>query len=294
MANWAWTQSVLPLRARTRVLLSLTSRAPLAHPRHVVTVHDLFPLTHPEWYSRRYLRVHAPLLERLLKTSAGVIVVSEPVEKQIREQALCPDETPIVVAPNAPTLSLLTPQGVDSEPEPSRRPAGKYFVAVGTINDPRKNLARVLEAYGQLPGQVRSQAPLLVVGSAAPEVFSAASLTDSSGVQVLGYVSDSELRELYGGEAILISASLDEGFGLPLVEAHAAGCQLLISNIPVYRWVCGDAACYFDPYDVVSIRDAMLKSFESGGPAQQLPRPYSWDSTAKKVLSLLDLIDKTT
>ena len=90
IGNWAWTQSALALRSRNDLLLSLTSRAPVLHSRHVVTVHDLFPLTHPEWYSRRYVSIHGPLLKQLLRSSLGVVTVSQPVHDQIRERASLP------------------------------------------------------------------------------------------------------------------------------------------------------------------------------------------------------------
>ena len=75
---WAWVQCVLPLRARGATVLSLTSRAPLWRRRHVLVVHDLFVLTNPEWFSRRYIWTHAPLLRAQIPSAAAVVAVSGP------------------------------------------------------------------------------------------------------------------------------------------------------------------------------------------------------------------------
>ena len=65
---WAWSQT-LGIRARGRLLLTFTSRGPAVHRGQVVVVHDLFALTHPEWYSRRYALTHAPILRDQLRTA---------------------------------------------------------------------------------------------------------------------------------------------------------------------------------------------------------------------------------
>ena len=98
-AAWLWTQTSLPVRARRSPLLSLTARAPAYHPCHVATVHDLFPLLHPEWYSPGYVAVHAPLLRHLLRCATALVTVSEPVAQDIRARALTGRRTPIVVDP---------------------------------------------------------------------------------------------------------------------------------------------------------------------------------------------------
>ena len=73
-----------------------------------------------------------------------------------------------------------------------------------------------------------------------------------------GYVSDEELGELYRNAYAVVLVSLAEGFGLPLVEAAACGTpHLVVSDIPVFRWICGDAAHYVDPLEVDSIADGL-------------------------------------
>lgn len=287
-AAWLWTQTSLPVRAGRSPLLSLTARAPAYHPCHVATVHDLFPLLHPEWYSPRYVAVHAPLLRHLLRHATALVTVSEPVAQDIRARALTGRRTPIVVAPNAPSSTLVNPgSGPVRNDVAAILRHDRYLLTVGN-QDPRKNLRAVTAAYLTLPLSVRRSLPLVVVGGAA-SVYAAHQTVEDPTILYLGYVSDEELAALYAGPATLVSASLDEGFGLPLVEAHHQGCRLLVSDIPVYRWVCGDAAEYFDPQDQEAIRTALLReaAATTTQPPGGLPRRYQWRTSARSVAELM-------
>ena len=99
LRTWAWVQFVLPLVARRNLVLSMTSRAPFWRRRQVLVVHDLFVLTNPEWFSRRYVWTHAPLLRAQIRSAAVVVAVSQPVADQIARIR----SGPVVVAPNAPS-----------------------------------------------------------------------------------------------------------------------------------------------------------------------------------------------
>ena len=96
---WAWVQLVLPLVAQRRLVLSMTARAPFWRRRHVLVVHDLFVLTNPEWFSRRYVWTHAPLLRAQIRSAAVVVAVSQPVADQVARLR----SGPVLVAPNAPS-----------------------------------------------------------------------------------------------------------------------------------------------------------------------------------------------
>ena len=99
-----------------------------------------------------------------------------------------------------------------------------------------------------------------------------------------GYVSDEDLRQLYRDSGAVVLASLAEGFGLALVEASAAGARnLVVSDIPVFRWICGPAAHYVDPLSVDSIADGLRQALR-GAPADQadLDR-FDWDRSSRVV-----------
>jgi glycosyltransferase involved in cell wall biosynthesis len=159
-----------------------------------------------------------------------------------------------------------------------------YVLAVGS-HDPRKNFARLVEAYRRLPGEIRRAFPLVIAGGAS-RIYAAGSDETDDDVSRLGYVSDPELAALYASASVVVMPSLDEGFGLPLVEARAARAKLAVSDIPVFRWVAGDTARYFDPLDVADIASAVLSVLEgSWSPPEGAPieRRFDWATTADTI-----------
>jgi glycosyltransferase involved in cell wall biosynthesis len=282
---WGWVFTALETRARGSVLLSLTARAPLLR-RQVLVIHDLFVLTNPEWFSRLYVLTHAALLRLQLKRAIGVVAVSQPVADEVRELF----SGPIVVAPNAPSQVFSTPPPANDDALSSRGLQRRgYLLAVGSM-DPRKNLPVLAEAYGALGPEERQALPLVLVGGGAA-IYRDQEISWSSGVVSAGYVSDEELRSLYAGARAVVFPSLAEGFGLPLVEAAAAGsAALAISDIPVFRWVCGEGATYFDPLSVPSVTDALRRVASQPVPVAVSVERFDWDASAAIVADLCESV----
>ena len=277
---WAWVQLVLPVVAGRSLVVSMTSRAPFWRRRHVLVVHDLFVLTNPEWYSRRYIWTHAPLLRAQIRSAAVVVAVSQPVADQL---ALL-RSGPVVVAPNAPSeVFRRSADGAHDEALTSRGlVAGTYFFAVGN-RDPRKNLARLIEAYGQLSTEERRAHPLLVAGGGA-SIYRSEKLTWPDGAVDAGYVTDEELAQLYRGARSVVFVSKAEGFGLPIVEAAAAGARsLLLSDIDVFRWICGPHARYVDPSSTTDIRDGLRAEIDHPQPQVLNLERFDWDVSASVI-----------
>jgi len=274
---WAWVQLVFPLVSRGATVLSLTSRAPFWFRRQVVVVHDLFVLTNPEWYSRLYVWTHAPLLRAQLRSAAAVVAVSQPVADQVSRLR----SEPVQVAPNAPSDVFRRPHADEEDAALARRglEPDRYFLAVGS-RDPRKNLPRLVEAYGRLSHEDRLRFPLVVVGGGAA-IYRDECIDWPVGSVDAGYVPDDELRVLYRHARSFVFVTRAEGFGLPLVEAAAAGCRhFVVSDIEVFRWVCGENARYTDPTSVADIAGALRREIDD--PEQQeldLER-FDWDASA--------------
>ncbi|MCW2810672.1 MAG: putative glycosyl transferase, partial [Friedmanniella sp.] len=200
---WLWVLAVLPLTARSAVLLSMTARAPLFHRRQVLVVHDLFVLTNPEWFSRLYYWTHAPLLRLQLRTAAALVAVSQPVADELARYG-----ARVVVAPNAPSevFRSSTSEADDDSALTSRGlVSGGYFLTVGSL-DPRKNLPALARAYRGLESQERQAHPLVVVGGGSA-VFRGQDLDWPEEVVDAGYVSDEELRQLYRGSVAVVFVS---------------------------------------------------------------------------------------
>lgn len=259
-AEWAWTQ-LAPISTRNDTLLSLTARAPVSHPSHVLVVHDLFVITNPEWYSRKYSMTHAPLQRRQMRNAKALIAVSVPIAKQIEQLGL--NNAEISVAPNAPS-EVFSSTGTTADRRVFDRygvSEGEFFLTVGSL-DPRKNLARLVKSYERFRAQGGQRFPLLIVGSRS-DIFGGLDINWPADAICVGYVSDPDLAALYRGSTGVIFPSLAEGFGLPAIEALTSGARLAASDIDTFRWVCGSRADYFDPLDEVEISHAFTRLEEA-------------------------------
>ena len=278
MRVWLWVQLVLPLLAGRRTMLSLTARAPFWRRRHVLVVHDLFVLTNPEWYTRRYVWTHAPLLRSQLRSAAAVVAVSAPVADQVGR--LRSDR--VAVAPNAPSdvFTAPVPTGPDDDALVSRGlRSGEYLLAVGN-RDPRKNMSRLAEAYAALTDAERQKVPLVVVGGAAA-IYRSEDIEWPAGTLDAGYVDDDDLRVLYRHARSVVLVSHAEGFGLPIVEAAAAGARgLLVSDIEVFRWICDDQARYVDPTSTGAIAAALRAEIDDPQTQELDLARFDWNTSA--------------
>jgi alpha-1,3-rhamnosyl/mannosyltransferase len=197
----------------------------------------------------------------------------------------------IVVVPLAvaPVLSAPPTDELEDLPAPG------FVLAVGTL-EPRKNLPRLVEAYAALPPDVQATHPLVVVGAQGWRAGETMAALESLGDRCrrLGHVSDAALAELYHRCAVFCYPSLAEGFGLPVLEAMAAGAAVLTSNVSSLPEVGGDAVEYADPESVPSIAavlEGLLASSqrraELGRRAVARAAEFSWDRTAELTLAAL-------
>jgi glycosyltransferase involved in cell wall biosynthesis len=269
-------------------VLSMTTRAPIWSRRQILVVHDLFVVSHPEWFSKRYVWTHAPLLRLQIKRAAAVVAVSQPVADALA--AWRSDE--IVVAANAPSTVF---DRLSDEPSSVLRQhevePGSYFLAVGS-RDPRKNLSRLAEAYAALSDEQRRTHNLVLVGGGA-SIYRDEDIHWPAGVVDAGYVDDDELRRLYRDARAVVFVSLAEGFGLPLVEAAASGAtSFVISDIEVFRWICGDHARYVDPTSAEDITRGLRAAITD--PVRHtidLAR-FSWDVSAGVIESVCRRVER--
>jgi glycosyltransferase involved in cell wall biosynthesis len=174
-------------------------------------------------------------------------------------------------------------------------PPPGFVLAVGTL-EPRKNLPRLVEAYEQLDERLQRRHPLVVVGELGWRTDDTLGALRSLGERciLLGRVSDATLAELYRRCALFCYPSLYEGFGLPVLEAMAAGAAVVTSNVSSLPEVGGEAVAYADPRDAASIGDAMRRLLESpeqrsslGSAARTRAAGFDWDKTAAGVLEVL-------
>jgi alpha-1,3-rhamnosyl/mannosyltransferase len=200
----------------------------------------------------------------------------------------------IAIVPLAPSSELTRPvlDPALELPEPG------FVLAVGTL-EPRKNLPRLVEAYRSLPLDLQNVHPLVVVGAEGWRSGQTLDALRSLGTRcrLLGHVSDEELADLYRRCAVFCYPSLGEGFGLPVIEAMAAGAPVVTSNVSSLPEVGGDAVEYVDPRSVDSIAsglERLLRSPERRSELAALGRAradaFSWGATAAAVVELLESV----
>jgi glycosyltransferase involved in cell wall biosynthesis len=174
---------------------------------------------------------------------------------------------------------------------------------VGTLQ-PRKNLARVIDAFARLAGNpalapTLSDVQLVLAGKRGwlyDDLFAQVTrLGLASRVVFPGYIEDTDLPALLGGALALVFPSLYEGFGIPVLEAGACGVPVITSNTSSLPEVAGDAALLVDPHDVDAIADAMLRiatdaelRAELDRRGQENVKRFSWEKCARETLAVLE------
>jgi glycosyltransferase involved in cell wall biosynthesis len=232
--------------------------------RHLLTVHDMTFFSMPEVHTR--LRRSAPFKRAVLtsiRRADRVHVPSEAVRREVR--ALVPE-------PGASRISVI-PHGVgdsfrptpDDELREVRQRLGlppAYILHVGTIQ-PRKNVARLVEAYERLVLDSAIEEDLVLVGrmgwqaQAVEARLEAPAIRDR--VHRLGYVTDADLPHLYSAARLFVYPSLHEGFGLPPLEAMACGTPTVTSRTPALVENLSGAAEFVDATDVSALAAAMRR-----------------------------------
>jgi glycosyltransferase involved in cell wall biosynthesis len=237
---------------------------PLLASRLVVTVHDLILLRFPDFLPSVVARMYYHLMTRTaLRRACRIIAVSEFTRCDVVEAW---------PAAEARTRTVLN--GVASRFQPVRDqaelgelasrlrlPAG-YALYVGTRKR-HKNLARLLAAYGRLSATQRARCPFVLLAprdDRYPEIEKAIRESGISGdVHWLGAVRDEDLPALYTLARFVVLMSLYEGFGFPVVEAHACGTPALVAAAAALPEVAGMGALQANPYDVSSIHAGLAR-----------------------------------
>jgi glycosyltransferase involved in cell wall biosynthesis len=209
--------------------------------------------------------------------------------------------------PNAAGKVFVVPEGVDRKRFTRRGPVEtervrqlyclpqRYLLAVGTLQT-RKNLHRLLAAW-RLVGPRLPGSGLVIAGGHGPQYRKLAWETLPPATYFLGYVPECDLPALYSAALAYILPSLEEGFGLTLLEAMACGTPVLASRAGAIPEVLGEAGQLFDPAQPVEIAAQIEELFgdehlRAGLVArgQSRARQFTWAETARQTLSLLHSI----
>lgn len=259
-----WEQFELPRIVRRidaeAVLYSPMTSGPLAVTRQVMTVHDLFPIENPEWFSWAFSTWYRWLMPRLVRRVAYVLTNSEYTRQRVLDRYGIAENkvVPCRFAQNerftpAPAEELARFRADQGLPE-------KYLLCVASV-EPRKNLITLVSAWSRT--RASKQGVELVVAGADTRraVFNAANsgatALDDPTIRRMGYVSDEHLPLLYGAAEAFVLPSLAEGFGLPILEAMACGTPVICSDAAAMPEVAGGAARLVPPRSVEAWTEAI-------------------------------------
>jgi glycosyltransferase involved in cell wall biosynthesis len=256
----------------------------------VVTVHDCSFLTRPDLVNAT-VRSFAPVLQRAVDRGAWVHTPSAFVARQVGELL---GTARVRVIPHGPPEPVAIPPTVAELPGLDGRP---YVLALGT-REPRKNLARLVEAFGLLHAEHPDLALVLVGqdGPDRPNIDAAlAALAPSAAEQVLltDWVSEEQRAGVLARAQALAYPSLDEGFGFPLLEAMQAGVPIVAAAAGAIPEVAADAALLVDPHDAAALAAALAAATTDGEVAARLVTAgrarlaaFSWSRSAEAFAAL--------
>ncbi|MCW2314205.1 glycosyltransferase involved in cell wall biosynthesis [Rhodoferax antarcticus] len=236
--------------------------------RTVFFLHDLIPITHPEYCRVGEGPKHRQRLSTMISQGSAIVVNSTATLHALNDYAVQCGLTlpPCVVASLAP--ARLTPKVAE------RPLAAPYFVMLGTI-EPRKNHLLLLHLWRQLVEELGDAAPrLVIIGQRGWDCEQVVDLLDRCealrGVVIeKSHCSDAELSNWLIHAQALLFPSFMEGFGMPLVEALMLGVPVVASDLPVFREIAGAIPEYLNPLDGVGWRQLVLEYAQPESAARQ-------------------------
>lgn len=260
----------------------------------VTTVHDLTFVYFPELVEAKNLAHLRRVVPRSLRQADLILTVSQAVKHEIiKDFNINPDKILALPIPVSDRFRNFDPHKTTAQ-LPDDLINQKYISFVGNF-EPRKNLSTLVQAYLQLPTQIRQRYKLVIAGSQswsnqqAQDLIDQANQSQPTIFQLTG-LSDEEIVNLLFHSSLHILPSLYEGFGMPIVEAMTVDTPVIAADIPVLHESSGEAALYFDPHSsqdlakqittVLSNRQLQQRLIKQG---RAFSNSLSWTANAEAI-----------
>ena len=250
-----WEQFFLPRQMKKNsILWSPANTGPLAVENQALTLHDLGPLEHPDWFRKSFAAWYRLFLPILIRRVRVIFTPSMYVMNKIRRQF---DVRNIVITPNGVDQLVFNPLAKQDKYSLPK----KYILFVGTL-EPRKNLPDLLQAWNEVKDEFKDI--WMIIAGTYGNVFGSLHLPrNMERVRFLGHVEEKNLPGLYAGATVFVLPSIDEGFGLPVLEAMACGAPVLASNGGALPEVVDEAGIIFKLHDPNGLSSALREYLTS-------------------------------
>ena len=268
--------------------------------KKVAFVHDMAYMAYPQTIQKTTRDILQASMEKTCRIADRIITISQFSKSEIVKY-MGVDEGKIDVISLGVDRNYFHPDYEKTEIRQVKEKykiRGDYFFYQGTL-EPRKNLERLIRAYGILC-QKNSEIPALVLagkkGWLYEDIFRAVmELHLEDKVIFPGYIESADIPKLMKGAIAFVFPSLYEGFGLPPLEAMACGTPVIASGVASIPEVTGEAALLVDPLDIENIADALQKMIEEprlrehlSQTAREQSAKFSWEQSAKQVIAIID------
>jgi alpha-1,3-rhamnosyl/mannosyltransferase len=289
-------------KQKVHVVHSTSHLGPLWGPgRHIVTVHDVIFKRYPADYNSSWLKITETLLPMVLRRAAAILADSYTTKRDLERfypvsrgkiSVVYPgiDEAFQAEIAGEAVRAVRNKYGLGSKP---------YVLCLGPWVR-RKNLKVVIQAFGMVAERlpevrlvITGKKPLGMETGDASEDLGSLSPDTASRVKAVGHVDLYELPALVKGASVLTYPSLFEGFGLPPLEAMAAGVPVIASDTPAVAEAAGDAAILASPGDVARWRDALLSVLQNSEEAERLRKAglersslFSWKRCVEETIAV--------
>lgn len=258
------------------------------------TIHDLI-LLKTKTESNDVIERHKRILEHTLKVSDSILTVSEATKVDVVQYFdVAPEK--IMVAHNGVEYDLYRRKHSKEEEDAVRKKyclPEKYFLYLGSMRK-HKNVERLIRAYALLDAGIRNEYKL-VITNANKEIKQLIEALDlQKSIVSTGFVCERDKVLIYQMAFVSMFVSLYEGFGLPIIEAQAAGTPVITSNVSSMPETAGKAALLVNPYEIEQITHAMQRYVQDSELYARKreegflnAQAFSWDSATNKVLDVI-------
>ena len=274
-----WEQITLQLYVSKKdaLLISLCNTAPLFLKHQIVTIHDLSFRLFPEWNSKIFSIIYNLMIPIIAKNAEHILTVSNSSKKELIKELAIPEEK-ISVIYNAVSAVFSEKEVPPSE---NYQYQEDYILTVSSFH-PRKNLKRLIDAFLMLPDK---KINLYIIGNFDKNfAFEDLDIEEyRSRIKILTGINDNNLKEFYKNATLFVYPSLYEGFGIPIIEAMSCGVPVCVSNIDVFKEVCGNNATYFDPKNTEDITEKISLSINKPKQVVKQLDKYSWSKSARLI-----------